>query len=162
MKPNIVGKYALYHRQECTAHDGHIQDPRSVSRRRTELCHSQAEDGGDMILAECRRLLGMQVPIQRSTESQPDTDYRDRYEELTGCSLRQCPQCRQDGHCPNSAEVSTHVADSNRLIMICARSPNSRRTGLASPVPDTKYCLPTPGLVLLGRLDTQFLHQPLQ
>jgi hypothetical protein len=47
-------------------------------------------------LAECRRLLGMQVPIQQSTESQPDTDYRDRYEELTGCSLRQCPQCRQD------------------------------------------------------------------
>jgi len=45
-------------------------------------------------LAECRRLLGMQAPIQQS-ESQPDTDYRDRYEELTGCSLRQCPQCRQ-------------------------------------------------------------------
>jgi hypothetical protein len=46
-------------------------------------------------LAECRRLLGMQVPIQQSTESQQDTDYRDRYEELTGCSLRQCPKCRQ-------------------------------------------------------------------
>jgi hypothetical protein len=37
----------------------------------------------------------MQVPIQQSSESQPDTDYRDRYEELTGRSLRQCPQCRQ-------------------------------------------------------------------
>jgi hypothetical protein len=46
-------------------------------------------------LAQCRRLLGMQVPIPQSTESQPDTGYRDRYEELTGCSLRQCPQCRQ-------------------------------------------------------------------
>lgn len=46
-------------------------------------------------LAECRRLLGMQVPVQQSTESQPDTDYRDRYEELTGRSLRQCPQCSQ-------------------------------------------------------------------
>jgi hypothetical protein len=46
-------------------------------------------------LAQCRRLLGMQVPIQQSSESQPDTDYRDRYEELTGRSLRQCPQCRQ-------------------------------------------------------------------
>jgi hypothetical protein len=46
-------------------------------------------------LATCRRLIGMQVPIQQSTESQPDSDYRDRYEKLTGCSLRQCPQCRQ-------------------------------------------------------------------
>jgi hypothetical protein len=46
-------------------------------------------------LAQCRRLLRMQVPIPQSTESQPDTGYRDRYEELTGCSLRQCPQCRQ-------------------------------------------------------------------
>jgi hypothetical protein len=46
-------------------------------------------------LAKCRQLLGMQTPIQQSAESQPDTDYRDRYEELTGCSLRQCPQCRQ-------------------------------------------------------------------
>jgi hypothetical protein len=24
-----------------------------------------------------------------------ETDYRDRYEDLTGRSLRQCPQCRQ-------------------------------------------------------------------
>ena len=53
-------------------------------------------------LAECRRLLGMQVPIQgmqvpiqQSTEAQPASDYRNRYEVLTGCSLRQCPQCTQ-------------------------------------------------------------------
>ncbi len=45
-------------------------------------------------LAQCRRLLGMSVPAQQ-TPSAPEQDYRDRYEELTGRSLRQCPQCRQ-------------------------------------------------------------------
>ena len=29
------------------------------------------------------------------TEAVTETDYRDRYENLTGHSLRQCPQCRQ-------------------------------------------------------------------
>src|SRR6202521_4805569 len=42
-------------------------------------------------LEQCRRLLGMAVPAERSAEK----DYRDRYEELTGNSLYQCPQCRQ-------------------------------------------------------------------
>jgi hypothetical protein len=37
-------------------------------------------------LARCRQLLGMASP-----ESTIPKDYRDRYEELTGCSLRQCP-----------------------------------------------------------------------
>jgi hypothetical protein len=43
-------------------------------------------------LAQCRRLLGMQMPAPAPA---PEKDYRDRYEDLTGCSLRQCPQCRQ-------------------------------------------------------------------
>ena len=44
-------------------------------------------------LDQCRRLLGMPTP----TEPPPPTekDYRDRYEELTGNSLHQCPQCKQ-------------------------------------------------------------------
>jgi hypothetical protein len=46
-------------------------------------------------LAQCRRLLGMQMAEQGTPSSQPEADYRDRYEELTGCSLRLCPQCRQ-------------------------------------------------------------------
>ena len=42
-------------------------------------------------LARCRQLLGMAA-------AQPETpcsleDYRDRYERLTGCSLRECPSC---------------------------------------------------------------------
>ena len=43
-------------------------------------------------LEHCRRLLGMPSPHQRSPAAKED--YRDRYEDLTGCSLRQCPQCR--------------------------------------------------------------------
>ncbi len=44
-------------------------------------------------LAQCRQLLGM-----ASAEKPPCSsarDYRDRYEELTGSSLRECPACHQ-------------------------------------------------------------------
>jgi hypothetical protein len=44
-------------------------------------------------LAHCRDLLGM--PVAELSESQAPKGYRDRYEELTGHSLRQCPACRQ-------------------------------------------------------------------
>jgi hypothetical protein len=45
-------------------------------------------------LHQCRRLLGMPMPDQ--TPAAPaEPDYRDRYEELTGASLRQCPQCQR-------------------------------------------------------------------
>jgi hypothetical protein len=43
-------------------------------------------------LAHCRDLLGMPAP---EPDSQTPKDYRDRYEELTGYSLRQCPACHQ-------------------------------------------------------------------
>jgi hypothetical protein len=46
-------------------------------------------------LALCRRLLGMQAPAQTRIEATPETDYLGRYEDLTGRSLRQCPQCQQ-------------------------------------------------------------------
>ncbi|ESX00672.1 hypothetical protein X769_22410 [Mesorhizobium sp. LSJC268A00] len=44
-------------------------------------------------LACCRDLLGMPVP--EPSDSRSAKDYRDRYEDLTGHSLRQCPACRQ-------------------------------------------------------------------
>ncbi|BCG97338.1 hypothetical protein MesoLj131a_62020 [Mesorhizobium sp. 131-2-1] len=44
-------------------------------------------------LAHCRDLLGMPVP--EPSDSRPAKDYRDRYEDLTSHSLRQCPACRQ-------------------------------------------------------------------
>ena len=46
-------------------------------------------------LDQCRRLLGMPNPADPTNIA--EKDYRDRYEELTGISLRQCPEC-QHGH----------------------------------------------------------------
>jgi hypothetical protein len=46
-------------------------------------------------LARCRQLLGMKIPAQQTPAASPSKDFQDRYEELTGRSLRQCPQCRQ-------------------------------------------------------------------
>jgi len=47
-------------------------------------------------LNQCRLLLGMQVARQVPISS-AEKDYLDCYQDLTGCSLRQCPQCQQ-GH----------------------------------------------------------------
>ena len=44
-------------------------------------------------LAHCRELLGMPAP--ESPASETGKDYRERYEELTGSSLWQCPVCHQ-------------------------------------------------------------------
>jgi hypothetical protein len=46
-------------------------------------------------LEHCRRLLGM--TNRTDSRNTAKTNYRDEYEELTGISLHQCPQCRQ-GH----------------------------------------------------------------
>ena len=46
-------------------------------------------------LAQCRRLLGMSPPSEQTNPLPAENDYRDRYEELTGNSLHQCPQCQQ-------------------------------------------------------------------
>ena len=43
-------------------------------------------------LARCRQLLDIACPTI-STASVPSQDYRDRYEVLTGISLRTCPVC---------------------------------------------------------------------
>jgi hypothetical protein len=47
-------------------------------------------------LARCRQLLGTTVAPPTEGETRPP-DYRDRYESLTGVSLRICPIC-SDGH----------------------------------------------------------------
>jgi Putative transposase len=46
-------------------------------------------------LARCRQLLSM--PACASPASEVTKSYLDRYEELTGSSLRECPACHQ-GH----------------------------------------------------------------
>jgi hypothetical protein len=46
-------------------------------------------------LEQCRRLLGMPALPEEVNASTAEKDYRDRYEELTGHSLYQCPHCKQ-------------------------------------------------------------------
>jgi hypothetical protein len=43
----------------------------------------------------CRQLLGMAPPKEGSAEPAIPEDYRDRYERLTGRSLRECPVCHR-------------------------------------------------------------------
>jgi hypothetical protein len=57
-------------------------------------CHRKTK------LTLCRMLLGM-PPLEPAPENQsPDEDYRDRYEKLTGASLRLCPICHQGRMAP--------------------------------------------------------------
>ena len=64
-------------------------------------------------LTLCRELLGM-APAKPATD--PPVDYRDRFEALTGVSLRECPHC--------------HVGI--MVVIDCIARPN-----LCQPVPDT-------------------------
>ena len=48
-------------------------------------------------LSECRRLLSTPPPTPAEQAGRATTDYRDRYEALTGRSLRRCPRCN-DGN----------------------------------------------------------------
>jgi hypothetical protein len=44
-------------------------------------------------LAQCRRLLDIHATTPHQTQAAAPSDYRDRYEALTGHSLHQCPLC---------------------------------------------------------------------
>ena len=46
-------------------------------------------------LARCQSLLGVTPLDAPSAGASPRLDYRDRYEALTGVSLRECPACHQ-------------------------------------------------------------------
>jgi hypothetical protein len=56
-------------------------------------------------LARCRELLDM--PLSEPPALDAAMDYRDRYEELTGASLRACPICHQ-GHMVSMAILLPH------------------------------------------------------
>jgi hypothetical protein len=67
-------------------------------------------------LARCRELLGM--PACTPPESEALEDYRDRYEELTGLSLRECPVCHQGrmvriAILPPSPKCQTAITDTS-------------------------------------------------
>ena len=57
-------------------------------------------------LAECRRLLDTPPPPPAEQTGREAIDYRDRFEALTGRSLRRCPQYH-DGH----MQAVDHLAD---------------------------------------------------
>jgi len=68
-------------------------------------------------LDQCRRLLRMPVPDQ-NTVAAVERDYRDRYEDLTHCSLRQCPKCQRGrmlsiAILPPSPDYSPAILDSS-------------------------------------------------
>jgi hypothetical protein len=46
-------------------------------------------------LQRCRQLLGMTSGSQPSSAAEPPKNYRDRYQEMTGQSLRLCPVCHR-------------------------------------------------------------------
>ena len=46
-------------------------------------------------LEKCRQLLRMVPPEPDSPTQSAELDYRDRYEALTGSSLRECPACHR-------------------------------------------------------------------
>lgn len=50
---------------------------------------------GQEKLEQCLRLLEMPPVDATDAGSQPIADYRDRYETLTGVSLRECPACHR-------------------------------------------------------------------
>jgi hypothetical protein len=54
-------------------------------------------------LDQCRQLLGMAIP-ELPSDPPAAQDYRDRYETLTGTSLRQCPFCHR-GHMIRVGEI---------------------------------------------------------
>jgi len=64
-------------------------------------------------LARCRELLGM---AQAGPATEPPADYRDRFEALTGQSLRECPHC--------------HIG--TMVVIDCIARPK-----VCQPVPDT-------------------------
>src|SRR6516165_10490290 len=67
-------------------------------------------------LAHCRELLGM--PTCEPSASEAAKDYRERYEELTGSSLRVCPVCHQGRMLvieilPQSPQRKTAITDTS-------------------------------------------------
>lgn len=70
-------------------------------------------------LERCRRLIGMPAPATPTSEPPGQKDYRDLYEELTGCSLHRCPQCGRGRMrvvkilTPTLCQPAPHIQDSS-------------------------------------------------
>ena len=60
-------------------------------------------------LVQCRQLLGVSATDTNAFATEQPQDYRDRYEQLTGISLRQCPACHH-GHMIEVEEIPADPA----------------------------------------------------
>ncbi len=109
-------------------------------------------------LERCRQLLGMAPPKESSAEPAPPEDYRDRYERLTGRSLRECPVCHRGRMI--TVEALPHVRSSptikdTSLSIVCQskslppRTRHSRVNGVVllhgpqntvRPAKNSKFC----------------------
>jgi hypothetical protein len=85
-------------------------------------------------LALCRQLL--QMPPPAATDGEVKKDYRDRYEELTGTSLKTCPACRRGQMVVIEVfQVHNNSANHGYVMTAAATSPLSsdRHCAIARP-----------------------------
>ncbi len=102
---DYVGRYthrvAIANQRLLDLDDGHVrfryQDYRADRREREKtMTLGATEFTRREKLTQCRRLLHMAPPATCAPTAAGPADYRDRYEALTGVSLRTCPR-GQDG-----------------------------------------------------------------
>ena len=92
-------------------------------------------------LERCRQLLGPESADSTTPATEPPKDYRDRYEELTGVSLRLCPVCRRGQmiRVPLPS-VDLHILNVRGHFM---RPPGSQlHRSTHAPVRSEEKCLP--------------------
>jgi hypothetical protein len=83
-------------------------------------------------LAHCRELLGMPAPEPATSKSK--SDYRERYEELTGSSLWKCPVCHQRSHANGRdlAAKSTPLSDADQGYVLMEKIALGSRSNFAA------------------------------
>ena len=79
-------------------------------------------------LAECRQG-ALHAAAASATAGPPVSDYRDRYEALTGRSLRQCPRC----HAGNMQPVDRRLGVSGHSGFVVTSASTSARRASAAP-----------------------------
>ena len=84
-------------------------------------------------LAECRRALRTPAPPAPQQDA-PVTDYRDRYEALTGRSLRQCPRCHAGNMQPTDHPAGAWACPAIAGFVVTRASTSARRASAAPGV----------------------------
>ena len=85
-------------------------------------------------LAECRRLLDTPPPAPAEQTDRENADYRDRFEALTGRSLRQCPHCHAGNMQPIDLPAGAWAYPAILGFVVTAASTSARRPSTAPEV----------------------------